>query len=153
MNDFSSHERVLAVIPQENDLAVLSRILGHSAWTILSAMSVSEAQRLLVTERVHVVLVDRKLTDGDWKDVLVITADMPDPPQLIVISRDGDERLWAEVLNLGAWDVLVKPFHPKEVFRTIHAAWQHGVNSRRVLPRRPNASQPGSELTARAVGD
>jgi DNA-binding response OmpR family regulator len=153
MNDFSSHVRVLAVIPQENDLAVLSRILGHSAWTVLSAKSVSEAQRLLVSERVQVVLAERKLNDGDWKDLLAITADMPDPPQLIVISRDGDERLWAEVLNLGAWDVLVKPFHPKEVFRTIHAAWQHCVGSGRLAPKRPTVSQPARELTARAAGE
>jgi len=154
MNDLSSHVRVLAVIPQETDLAVLSRILSHSAWTVLSVSSVLEARRLLTKEHVHVLLAERQLSDGDWKDLLAITGDMPDPPQLIVISREGDERLWAEVLNLGAWDVLVKPFHPKEVFRSIHSAWQHWVNSGRVAPRRPNLSQNGgAHIAAGAAGD
>jgi DNA-binding response OmpR family regulator len=153
MNDLSNHLCVLAVIPQEHDLAVLSRILSHSAWTILSASSVQEARELLTSDHVHVVVANRMLSDGDWKDLLSITSEMPDPPQLIVISRDGDERLWAEVLNLGAWDVLVKPFHPKEVFRTIHAAWQHCVNSARLIPKRPNASQAAPRIAASAAGD
>ena len=83
---------------------------------------------------------------GDWKDVLELTSEMNEPAQLIVLSRDGDERLWAEVLNLGAWDVLIKPFHPKEVYRTIHSAWQHGCATR----RRP-AGVAGS-LLAHAAG-
>jgi hypothetical protein len=34
-----------------------------------------------------------------------------------VTSRLADERLWAEALNLGAWDVLAKPFDADEVIR------------------------------------
>jgi len=41
------------------------------------------------------------------------------PPLLIVASRLADERLWAEVLNLGGYDVLLKPFEPAELRRVI----------------------------------
>jgi len=44
---------------------------------------------------------------------------------LIVASRLADDRLWAEALNLGAWDVLAKPFDRREVFRSVKSAWQH----------------------------
>jgi two-component system response regulator PilR (NtrC family) len=128
MNDFNSHVRVLAVSPHDGDLAVLSRILSHSAWTLLTVGCVTEARNLLQKNHVHVVLTERRLSDGDWKSILDLTAEQQDSPQLVVLSKDGDERLWAEVLNLGAWDILIKPFHPKEVYRTIHAAWQHGAN-------------------------
>jgi DNA-binding response OmpR family regulator len=50
---------------------------------------------------------------------------LPDPPLLIVTSRLADERLWAEALNLGAWDVLAKPFDADEVIRIIGIACQH----------------------------
>jgi DNA-binding NtrC family response regulator len=143
MNDFDSHVRVLAVSPNATEIAVLSRILSHSAWTLLTAASVTEAQDILRLNHVHVVLSERRLQDGDWKAILEVISGMEEPPQLVVMSRDGDERLWAEVLNMGAWDVLVKPFHPKEVYRTIHAAWQHGANRRvspALPPRRPAAS-------------
>jgi DNA-binding response OmpR family regulator len=44
-----------------------------------------------------------------------------------VTSRHADDRLWAEALNLGAWDVLAKPFDPGEVVRVVNLAclcWQ-----------------------------
>ena len=47
----------------------------------------------------------------------------PTPP-LIVADHLGDERLWAEVLNLGCYDLLLKPFEAKEVLRVVSAAWQ-----------------------------
>jgi DNA-binding response OmpR family regulator len=50
---------------------------------------------------------------------------LPEPPFLIVTSRLADERLWAEVLNLGAYDVLAKPFESKEVVRIVSLAWLH----------------------------
>jgi DNA-binding NtrC family response regulator len=143
-----SNVRVLAIGPQETDLAVLARILSHSAWTFVTAATLAEAAEQLESSHFHVVLSERKLADGDWKKVLEITSRMVEPAQLIVLSRDGDERLWAEVLNLGAWDVLVKPFHPKEVYRTIHSAWQHGSASVRRRPAdiastsRPAAAAP-----------
>jgi len=146
MDDFGVNVRILAVSPQDNDLAVLSRILSHSAWTYVTASTVAEAARHLTSSHFHVVLAERRLGDGDWKRILELTSRMTEPAQLIVLSRDGDERLWAEVLNLGAWDVLIKPFHPKEVFRTIHAAWQHGS----AVSRRP-ADTAGSVL-ARVAG-
>jgi FixJ family two-component response regulator len=55
---------------------------------------------------------------------------MPNAPSLIVTSRLADDRLWAEALNLGAWDVLAKPFHVTEVIRSIRSAWQHWHDER-----------------------
>ena len=47
------------------------------------------------------------------------------PPMLIVTSRTADDRLWAEALNLGAYDVLAKPFDQSEVTRVVSLAWLH----------------------------
>jgi len=41
----------------------------------------------------------------------------------MVASRFADERFWAEALNLGAYDVLAKPFDAEEVNRTLTSAW------------------------------
>jgi DNA-binding response OmpR family regulator len=65
---------------------------------------------------------------------------LPDSPVLIVSSRTADERLWAEVLNLGAYDVLVKPFDPTEVSRVVGLAWlnwKHAFEARRKPCRQP----------------
>ncbi len=50
---------------------------------------------------------------------------LPDTPLLIVTSRLADDSLWAEALNLGAYDVLAKPFDATEVARVVSMAWQH----------------------------
>jgi hypothetical protein len=44
----------------------------------------------------------------------------------------ADERLWAEVLNLGGYDVLSTPFAAGEVLRACFLAWQ---SWRQVSPR------------------
>jgi DNA-binding response OmpR family regulator len=48
----------------------------------------------------------------------------------------ADERLWAEVLNLGAYDLLAKPFDVREVLHAVTTACrrreaQQGIASRR----------------------
>jgi len=45
-----------------------------------------------------------------------------------VYSRLADESLWAQVLNLGGFDVLMTPFEPAEVLRVTFAAcrrWEY----------------------------
>ena len=51
----------------------------------------------------------------------------PKSPLVIVTSPDADDHLWAEALNLGASDVLAKPFDRGEVTRALFIAvlnWQ-----------------------------
>jgi len=45
-----------------------------------------------------------------------------------VADRLADDRLWAEVLNLGAYDLLIKPFDTQEVLRTVGLACKTGQN-------------------------
>ena len=42
----------------------------------------------------------------NWKKVLSDLRRFAHPPQLIVTSRTADDYLWAEVLNIGGYDVL-----------------------------------------------
>jgi DNA-binding response OmpR family regulator len=58
---------------------------------------------------------------------------MNDPPLLIVTSRLADDRLWTEALNLGAYDVIAKPFDRKEVDRVLNLAWARWSRSNSAL--------------------
>jgi FixJ family two-component response regulator len=85
------------------------------------------ARFLLQFERMRprVVVCERDLPDGSWKDILDMTMLLDSPPPLIVASRLADDYLWAEVLNLGGYDVLTKPLDESEVHRTVRLAWEH----------------------------
>lgn len=52
-------------------------------------------------------------------------ANLSCPSMVIVAARVADEALWAEVLNLGGYDVLAMPFDEEEVERVLTAAWRH----------------------------
>lgn len=116
---------VLSVSPFEEDNSCLEAIIGHSRWTLLKADKLPTARDLLQRHDISVVVCERDLMAGTWIDILKQIQPMPHPPSLIVTSKLADDRLWAEALNLGAWDVLAKPFNRSEVIRSVKRAWDH----------------------------
>jgi DNA-binding response OmpR family regulator len=115
---------ILAVSLARADYAALRRIIGHSRWKLRRAWNFRRALAFLRRRPHGVVITDAGLPDGAWKYLLVGLAGLPVPPNLIVSSRLADEQLWAEVLNLGGYDVLLTPFQPEELFRVASAAWR-----------------------------
>lgn len=157
MNDPDTSISVLAVSPHQGDIQLLSRILEHSAWKFQSAAGVAQAREVLLQRRAQVVLTDHSFPDGTWKDVLQAVSALPDPPCVLVLARNNDERTWAEALKYGAWDILPRPFIAIEVFRTVYRAWQHWQDSSRTrqrnlgISRRPAASEK-REISISAAG-
>jgi DNA-binding response OmpR family regulator len=84
----------------------------------------------------RVIVCERDLPDGSWKDVLEMAASLSCPPPVIVTSRLADDRLWAEVLNLGGYDVLAKPLDVLELSRALDLAWRHGAVQHAAVPAR-----------------
>jgi hypothetical protein len=64
---------------------------------------------------------------------------------VVFMSRAADERLWAEMLNLGAFDLLMKPLLAAEVGWVIDSA----VHRRRALAG-PECAGSGGRAFARA---
>jgi DNA-binding NtrC family response regulator len=129
---------VLAVSPFESDHVGLAHIFGHTAWRLEGARSLREASVKLseprLTAHPPVILCEQTLHDGCWKDLFEMVQKLSTPHQFIVTSNHADDRLWAEVLNLGAYDVLQKPFRSQEVFRSVGLAW---TEQRKPVARTP----------------
>lgn len=113
---------VLFVSSNDEDHRALIHILPPAGWSMDSAFCCVEAMKLLEVEFAPVVIVERDLPDGNWKTLHNRLIQMPFPPKLIVTCRLADERLWAEVMNLGGFDVLAQPFCAGEVLRSINSA-------------------------------
>ena len=120
---------VLAISPFARDHVFLRNTFSHSKWRLRSVGSLREAREYLRHDSRYVVICEKDLPDCTWKDILEELAVLEEPPPLIVTSRLADERLWAEVLNLGGYDVLAKPFDPLEVVRVVSLAWRHLWNN------------------------
>jgi len=119
---------MLSVSPVSDDYAALSGILTDPSWQLFPATTCRDAVARLSGTQISVILCEYSLTDGTWQDVLdyVQGADMNTP--IIVTSRLADEHIWAEVLNLGGFDVLAKPFQDREVLHTITSALLYGTH-------------------------
>jgi DNA-binding NtrC family response regulator len=106
---------VLVVCASPGTRDKLADMLRRERWNVRPAQSCSEARRHLSELDGPVVICESHLPDGSWKDLL-------EAQPLIVTDRAADEALWAEVLNLGGFDVLAQPFDPTEVSRVVASA-------------------------------
>jgi len=97
----------------------------NSKWTIYRSCTLASALTMLWEIRIPIVVCECDLAPGTWQEMLAQLALLPNPPFLIVTSLLADEQLWAEALNIGAYDVLAKPFDRKEVIRIFSLAWLH----------------------------
>lgn len=139
---------VLVISPYEEDHIALRNIFSHSNWILRTARTWREAQDGLATDTAPVVVSEACLPDADWQDVFTGLESAPGRPLLVVTSRLADERLWGEVLNLGGYDVLMKPFDHTEVVRVLGLAWLNWRNSRDTAERKAPAGAALPKLAA-----
>lgn len=132
---------ILSISRDEQDHSSLQTIF--SQWDVLRAADLSAAHRALPGKNISVVVCDCDSTLEDWTEILADVQQMPVPPSVIITSRLADDRLWSQALNLGAWDVLAKPFDTAEVVRTLRNAWEHWRNQHRVRPTAKALSAAG----------
>ena len=128
---------ILSVSRHQPDHQFLEASVEAYNVELARAVDLPGAFGVLGRREVSVVVFDHDSMPGTWRDMLAHLQEQPNPAALVVTSRLADERLWAEALNLGAWDVLVKPFDRTEVTRSIEQAvrhWQTTLDSRAAKP-------------------
>jgi DNA-binding NtrC family response regulator len=118
---------VLSVSPSQSDHRFLEASAGACHCQLVQAVGLIDALAVLNRCEVNVVVYDHDSPSGNWREMLQYLQESSNPAALIITSRLADERLWAEALNLGAWDVLAKPFDRSEVTRSIEWACQHAA--------------------------
>jgi two-component system response regulator HydG len=115
----------LLISPAADDHEIFGDLFRRRGWILGHASSFYSASAMLREKPAAVVITERDLSGGNWKDVLESMRALPAPPLLIVISPSADDRLWAEALNLGAYDVLAKPLDDNEIVRVLSLALNH----------------------------
>ena len=131
---------VLLVSAHTGDHDALESIFRGSRWKLRGVCTASDGLKTIRRSpgEIPVVICQHSLPDGDWKFLLAGLNKAAGRPRLIVSSRLADDRLWAEVLNLGAFDLLLgAPFEPEEVLRVTGSAWSawHSAARPSALPR------------------
>jgi DNA-binding response OmpR family regulator len=126
--DPAGMKSALLVSPFAEDHQLLSQIFLDKGWPLRLAYTLGSALAVLRERPIPVVIAERALPCGDWKDLFAALQLLPHRPLLVVTSQLADEELWAEVLNLGGHDVLAKPFQAAEVLWVLEGAWRIWAN-------------------------
>jgi DNA-binding NtrC family response regulator len=127
---------ILSLSAVDSDHAVLAQTFRDSSLTLypncrLALRPSPTLESTIATLRRHripIVVCDRDGQPDAWRELLEVTRNLPAPPCLIVTSRNADDRLWAELLHHGVFDLISKPFDTSEVVRIVHSAWIHWQN-------------------------
>jgi len=122
-------QSVLFVSPSNDDARRLSLILRSLPVQLVHVPDLKQARKKLTHREFAAILTDTVLADGIWTDVLDLAREAMPGARVIVTDRLADSRLWAEVLNLGAYDLLPQPFYESEVTRILANACSHGAGS------------------------
>jgi len=110
----------LLVSPDPADYSFMASMFDQQQWSLQLSRDLSDAFDLLTKSAFSLVVTERDLPDGRWTQLLERRTAVDQ--RLVVISRHADERLWAEVLDLGGYDLLAKPLCEFEVLTVLRQA-------------------------------
>jgi DNA-binding response OmpR family regulator len=123
-----NNERKLSALfvgDYQGDRLLVHEVFRAFGWKLFEARDRRRAMDCLDSNPVQVVIAESDLPNWHWKRVLSDLRKRATPPQLIVTSRQADESLWSEVLNIGGYDVMSQPLQRNEVERVIASAHRH----------------------------
>ncbi len=119
----SSRVTVLLVSPEEQDHRYFQSLFSRTRWTLHGAYSSAAALELLSRQVIPVVVAEARLPGRGWEEILRAAEKLPAPPKTVIAALPAEAGLVAEVLNLGGYDVLLRPFDPQEVLHCLSMAW------------------------------
>ncbi len=114
--------RILYLSAHRDDARNLSQMLENLPLVLDHAGSIHQARAMLRQTDYDAILTEAKVPDGNWKDVLHVARESPRELEVIVTDPHADARLWAEALNLGAYDLVAQPYYRPEVRRILYNA-------------------------------
>jgi DNA-binding response OmpR family regulator len=133
---------IVAAFRRDEDRHALGEILDPCGWQVILSGSCAATIHAVQRRAAPIVISGRTFPDGEWRDIWNRLQARPRPPMFILASRLADESLWAEVLNLGGYDLLLKPFRPEEVVRAVHGALMAWQNAQAMDTGRLEISMP-----------
>ena len=136
-------ERILIVDDEPHQLLYLRKTLREAGYTPLSAADPRGMERVIETDRPHLVLLNPSLAgpdplSGRGADIIEMidgVRELTDAPVIFLSEQGGDGDV-ARAFDVGADDYIVRPFSPTELVTRIRAALR-----RQTAPERERTRQ------------
>lgn len=116
---------ILLTSAQRDDARNLQTVLDGTLWSVIEAENRTEAVRRLKEKEVSIVLCDRDFGDAPWQQTMQELIAARRGVCVILLSGVADQYLWDEVVRLGGFDVLTRPFQREQVISLLMFAYTH----------------------------
>src|SRR6267142_4005343 len=111
--------QVLVVPSELEHRRALNEILRKEGHETICASRVSECREALQTQNVSLIFCDRRLSDGNYRDVVAATRAAHQHARVIVTSRLADWDEYLDALQNGAFDLIASLCQPTDVLWSI----------------------------------
>jgi len=118
---------VVFLTPFSPDAETVSRELACTSMRVHHATSLAQAENLLELTQAHVLVAETIFAGGNWEDAVELLSERHPNVALVVTAAHADERLWAEAINRGAYDLIPKPFYGPELCRILESANSYAI--------------------------
>ena len=105
-----SHGRILVVDDELSVAGVLSEYFSNKGYTVKTVRAGAEALKILPSFRPGVVLLDVRMPGLDGVEVLKRIRAVDTSVSVIMVTANEDVGLAREMLKIGAFDYVAKPF-------------------------------------------
>jgi DNA-binding NtrC family response regulator len=145
--------RSLLVHEREDRFLILKSALQGLGIQTTRARTCRAAGALLCdTPPPLLAFTDVVLPDGNWMDMLDLTAKTKDRVNLIVVSPRADIELYIDVMNHGAYDFITESFTVPEIVHVVRSGIESARQSRETPPeakRKPRARAASKDDAAK----
>ena len=121
---------IVSILLEDRDRSLIAQVCCQNQWDVFFVKTCAEARQVSEQIKPHIILLDRDLADGDWRNSLSACASASPGACTMLISRVTDDYLWNEVVCNGGYDVLPKPLREKDVLRAVKFAWSYWNSAR-----------------------
>lgn len=136
--------QILIVSSELEHRRALNDILRKEGYETICASRVHECQEALQTQSVSLIFCDRRISDGNYRDVVALTRASNQRIRVVVTSRLADWDEYLDALHHGAFDLIASPCQPTDVLWAI-------VQARREDAERANFVAPTKARAASAT--
>jgi len=118
----------ILLVGSDPDGSLLGEMLTHYA-AVTRVEGISEALANLETKDYDVLFCQWEIAEESWKSILQEIQKRGREMPVIVFSHCGGEREWTQVLEAGAFDLLVPPYRSYQILTVL----EHALASRRKM--------------------
>ena len=113
---------ILLAMPPRQQVRILNILESDNYDVSVASDSFRAATLLRTPAHFDLMLVDAEIPGGGWRELLDLVIATRPECEVLVYSRCGEEELWAEVIQSGAFDLVPEPIERNELLRIVNNA-------------------------------